>query len=135
MAFVTENLFLIVIALVSGGMLLWPAIAGRATAGLSLDPLSATRLINDEKPAVVDLRDASEFTKGHLINAKHIPAAELDNRGSEIPAKGTVLLYCESGARSGKAAAKMRGDGRENVFILAGGLQAWTTANLPTVKN
>lgn len=135
MAFVTENLFLIVIALVSGGMLLWPAIAGRATAGMSLDPLAATRLINDDKPTVVDLREASEFTKGHLINAKHIPAGELENRGSEIPSKGPVLLYCESGAKSGRAAAKLKADGREDVFTLAGGLQAWTGASLPTVKS
>lgn len=134
MAFVTENLFLIVIALVSGGMLLWPAVAGRAAAGVSLDALGATRLINDENPVVVDLRDAAEFAKGHLTNALNIPAAELDGRTAELSAKRPVLLYCDSGARSGRAASKLKSDGREAVYSLAGGLQGWSGAGMPVVR-
>ena len=134
MAFVTENLFLIIIALVSGGMLLWPTIAGRASAAVSLDPLGATRLMNDENPTVIDLRDAADFDRGHLINAKNIPADQLEGRAGELSAKRPVLLYCDSGARSGRAASKLRADGREDIFSLTGGMAAWTQASLPVVK-
>ncbi|MGC1440346.1 MAG: rhodanese-like domain-containing protein [Burkholderiaceae bacterium] len=134
MAFVTENLFLIAIAVFSGAMLLWPVLSGRATAGVSLDALGATRLINDENPFVVDLRDASEYAKGHLTNALNIPAAQLDGRAAEITGKRPVLFYCESGARSGRAANKMKSDGRAGVYSLAGGLQGWSGAGLPVVR-
>lgn len=134
MAFVTENFFLILIALLSGGMLLWPAVAGRAAAGVSLDALGATRLINDENPVVVDLRDAADYANGHLTNALNIPAAELDNRTGELSSKRPVLLYCQSGARSARAASKLKSEGRESVYSLAGGLQGWSGAGLPVVR-
>lgn len=134
MAFVTENLFLIIIALVSGGMLLWPTIAGRAAAGVGLDPLGATRLMNDQKPTVIDLRDAADFDRGHLINAKNIPADQLESRAGELSAKRPVLLYCGTGSQSGRAASKLRSDGREDIYSLTGGIAAWSQASLPVVK-
>lgn len=134
MAFVTENWILIAIALASGGMLLWPAIAGRAAGGAGLDPLAATRLINDRNPLVVDLRTADEFANGHLINARHIPTEQLAQRSTELPQKRPVLLYCASGMRSARAVGTLKQAGRDEVFSLTGGIQAWQQAGLPTVK-
>ncbi|MFK7967384.1 MAG: rhodanese-like domain-containing protein [Burkholderiaceae bacterium] len=134
MAFVTENIFLIAIALVSGTMLLWPALAGRAAAGASLDVLGATRLINDKHPVVVDVRPAAEFANGHMRDAKNIPLDELEKRANEIPAKKPVLVTCATGMSSGRAVGKLKAAGREEVFSLAGGLNGWTAAGLPVVK-
>ena len=134
MAFVTENIFLIAIALVSGTMLLWPALAGRIGAASSLDVLGATRLINDRNPVVVDVRVEADFAQGHLLNAKNIPLDDLDKRSSEIPANRPVLLTCATGMSSGKAASKLRASGREESFSLACGLNGWTAAGLPVVK-
>ncbi|MGH1359648.1 MAG: rhodanese-like domain-containing protein [Burkholderiaceae bacterium] len=134
MAFVTENIFLIAIALISGAMLLWPTLAGRAGAASSLDVLGATRLINDRDPVVVDVRPAADYETGHLINAKNIPLDDLETRAGEIPANRPVLLTCATGMSSGKAASKLRSAGREEAFSLAGGLNGWTGAGLPVVK-
>lgn len=134
MAFVTENIFLIAIALVSGTMLLWPALAGRIGAAGSLDVLGATRLINDRNPVVVDVRSEADFAQGHLLNAKNIPLDDLEKRSSEIPANRPVLLTCGTGMSSGKAASKLRASGREEAFSLAGGLNGWTAGGLPLVK-
>lgn len=133
MDFVTENIVLIVIAFASGAMLLWPMLQGRA-AGPSLDTLGATRLINDTHAIVLDVREPAEFAAGHLPNARNIPIAELDKRAGELAAGKPVLVCCASGSRSGRAAAVLRKAGHEQVFNLAGGIQAWRQAGLPVVR-
>ncbi|MEZ5651328.1 MAG: rhodanese-like domain-containing protein [Burkholderiaceae bacterium] len=134
MAFVTENWILIVIALASGVMLAWPTLMGRAAAGAGLDPLAATRLINDRNPVVVDLRAANEFAGGHLRNARNIPPEQLPQRTTELPQQRPVLLYCRSGVNSVRAVQQLKRAGRDEVFSLTGGIQAWQQAGLPTVK-
>ena len=133
MEFITENIVLVAIAFASGAMLLWPMVA-RQAAGPSLDTLGATRLINDTGAIVVDVRPAAEFEAGHLPNARNIPLAEIDKRAGELPAGKPVLVCCSSGSQSGRAAAALRRAGRQDVFNLAGGLQAWRQAGLPLVK-
>jgi len=131
--FVTDNIVLIVIAFVSGAMLLWPMIQGRA-GGPALDTLGATRFINDSHPIVLDVREPAEFAAGHLPNAKNIPASELDKRVGDLPSGKPVLVCCASGARSGRALGLLRKAGHEQVFNLAGGVSAWRQAGLPIVK-
>lgn len=133
MEFLTENIVLIVIAFASGAMLVWPLIL-RRSAGPSLDTLGATRMINDSHAVVLDIRETAEFAAGHLPNAKNIPVAELGKRVAELPANKPVLVCCASGARAGRAASVLRDAGREQVFTLSGGIQAWRQAGLPVVK-
>jgi rhodanese-related sulfurtransferase len=130
--FLTDNLLLIAIAFISGGMLLWPLI-NRRSAGPVLDTLSATRLINDGA-VVVDVRANNDFSTGHLPAAKNIPLEDFEKRLSEIPANKAVLIVCESGQRSGKASGLLKKSGRSEVFGLAGGISAWRQAGLPVVK-
>jgi rhodanese-related sulfurtransferase len=131
--FVIDNIFMIIVALVSGAMLLWPLVARRG-AGPMVDTLQATRMINDENAVVVDVRDATEFAAGHLPNARNLPAAEVDKRAADLPANKPLIVVCGSGTRAGRAAAALRGAGRERVFCLDGGLAAWRQAGLPVVK-
>ena len=132
MKFVTENIFLIVIAFVSGAMLVWPLV-NRQLAGASVGTLQATRLINDGA-VVLDVREAGEYAAGHLANSRNIPAAELDKRVAELPAGKAVVVVCASGSRAGRAAAALRRAGRNEVFCLDGGLSGWQQAGLPVVK-
>ncbi len=134
MDFVLDNLALIAIALVSGGMLLWPLLARGTAGGASLDTLRATRLINDSGAVVLDVRAPAEFAAGHLPNARNIPLAELGKRAGELPANKPVIVCCNSGAASSRAAGVLRKAGRADVFNLSGGLQGWRQAGLPVVK-
>ena len=133
MKFLLDNIILIVIAFASGAMLLWPVVQ-RRSAGPGLDTLGATRLINDTHAVVLDIREPAEYASGHLPNARNIPAGELEKRMGELPAAKPVLVCCASGSRSGRAIATLRKAGREQVFNLDGGLQAWRQAGLPVVK-
>jgi rhodanese-related sulfurtransferase len=130
--FVTENIFLIVVAFVSGGLLLWPLV-NRGLAGATVNTLQATRLINDGA-VVLDVRDATEYGAGHLANSRNIPTAELDKRVAELPANKPVVVVCASGSRAARAASALRKAGRTDVFCLDGGLAGWRQAGLPVVK-
>ena len=76
--FVTENIFLIAIAFVSGAMLVWPLVR-RGTGGPSVNTLEATMLINKKDSLVLDVRAADEFSQGHILNARNIPLDELES--------------------------------------------------------
>lgn len=131
MNFFIENWTLVLTALVSGGLLLWPTLSRGG--GDRLNTLAATRLINDGA-IVLDVRESGEFSSGHLPNSRHIPLGDLDKRVADLPANKAVLVICASGQRSGRAASVLRKAGREQVFCLDGGLGAWRQAGLPVVK-
>lgn len=133
MKFVTENFFLIAIAVVSGTMLFWPMVT-RRMAGAALGTLAATRLINDQGAVLVDVRSGDEFGKGHLPQARNIPVDDIAKRVGELPASKPLIIYCSTGKRAGKAATALRAAGRDQVFVLDGGLDGWTQAGLPVVK-
>ena len=135
MKFIQENILLIAVALVSGGMLLWPYLR-RATGGPSVSPTQATQLINREDALVVDVREPGEYGAGHIIGARNVPLSRLDAGGAEVAKKKDrpVIVYCDTGNRSAKAAATLRGQGFAKVVNLAGGLGAWQQAGLPVEK-
>jgi len=133
--FLIDNWMLISLALTSGGMLVWPLIAGGMSAG-SLNANGAVQLINREKAVVVDVCEASEFASGHVTGAKNIPLSELEAKlpGMVKNKALPVILVCASGARSSRAVAIAKKLGYDQAQALGGGLKAWKEANLPVER-
>lgn len=133
MNFISDNLFLLSIAIISGGALLLPSLQRR---GARVSQLQATQYMNQGKTLVLDVRSAEEFATGHLPNSKNIPLKELGTRVKEIEkSKGNVVItVCASGVRSSTAVAVLNKAGFEQVFSLDGGVAAWQSQGLPTVK-
>ena len=128
--FILDNILLIGVAFVSGAMLVWPLVRSKAS-GPVLSTLQATQLINSRNPQVVDLRNAEEFAKGSLPNARNIPAAKVAERAGELKKDKPVLLVCATGTSAGRTAALLRAQGYGDVYVLGGGLAAWREAGLP----
>lgn len=128
--FFIDNILLIGVAFISGAMLVWPLVRGKAS-GPSLSTLQATQLINSRNPQVVDLRNAEDFAKGSLPNARNIPAAKVAERVGELKKDKPVLLVCATGTSAGRTAALLRSQGYSDVYVLGGGLAAWREAGLP----
>ena len=128
--FVQQNVIWVALAVVSGGMLLWSLAKG---GGNGISPAEATLLVNREDAVVLDVREAAEWNGGHIPNAHHIAFAQLDKRMVELEKfKGRpIVVYGASGGRSISAIAALKRAGFEKVFNLAGGVGAWTDANLP----
>lgn len=133
MNFLVENWMLVGIALLAAGALLWD-ILGERMAGLPrLSPAAAVNLINRENAAVVDLRSAEVFARGHIAGAVNLPSAQLGEAGSRLgKVKGRpLLLVCEGASAAVAAGRQLRGAGCERLHLLAGGMQAWREAGLP----
>jgi rhodanese-related sulfurtransferase len=133
--FVRNNLLLIVVALVSGGMLIWPLVR-RTTGGPWVSPPEATQLINREEALVVDVREPNEYASGHVLGAKNVPLARLVADPSELAKRKErpLIVCCDGGERAGKAASFLRRQGFTRVANLAGGVGAWQQAGLPVEK-
>ena len=136
MKFVIDNWMLIAVALVSGTMLLWPALQGGAIGSGGLSPAIAVQLINREKAVVVDVCETEEFAQGHIGGAKNIPLSQLDERLPQAVKNKSVplILVCASGARAQRALGTAKKLGYDRAQALAGGLKAWKEANLPIEK-
>jgi len=135
MEFISKNIFLVMIALVSGGMLIWPLLR-QGTGGPRVNTLQATQLMNREDALVIDLRPAAEYAKGHILGARNLPLAELARRAAELDKHKAkpVILHCADGNRAGSGVALLRKHGFANVVNLAGGFAAWQQAGLPVEK-
>ncbi len=134
MKFLIDNLFLVVLALVSGGLLVWPLLKkGGGSAALSA--LQATQLINHSNAIVVDMRDEKDFALGSLAGARSMPFATLAERAAELVRfkARPVLIVCDSGQQSAKAVATFKTQGFDEAYSLAGGIAAWKQAGLPLV--
>ena len=134
MKFIVDNWMLLLVALSSGGMLLWPALQGATQGGLT--PAGAVNLINREKAVVIDVCETEEFAAGHVGGAKNIPLNQLEEKlASTVKNKGVpLILVCQTGARSGRALAIAKKLGYEKAQLLGGGMGAWKTASLPLEK-
>lgn len=95
----------------------------------------AVRLIN-RGATVVDVRDEAQYAAGHIVNARHLPAAQLKERHGTLAKqkKKPVLTVCDNGSLCARAAAELRELGFEDVYSLAGGINAWRSENLPLVR-
>jgi len=135
MEFVQNNLLLIAVAFVSGAMLLWPLVRHGA-GGPWLTTLQATHMINRDDAVVIDVRDAAEYAKGHILGARSAPLPDLERRLAELAKfkARPVIVHCEQGSRSSNAIDILRRNGFANVYNLAGGLAAWQQAGLPVEK-
>lgn len=135
MSFFIDNWPLVLLALTSGGMLLWPVITKGAQGG-GLSPSEAVMLMNREKAVVVDVCEPAEFAAGHVTGAKNIPLADLESKlPTTVKNKGLpLILVCASGVRSRRALAVATRLGYEKAQSLGGGMAAWREASLPVEK-
>jgi rhodanese-related sulfurtransferase len=81
---------------------------------------------------VLDVREGTEWTQGHIEGATHIPLMELPQRLTEVPA-GQTLVVCRVGGRSAQAVGYLAQQGM-SVVNLEGGMLDWASAGRPMVS-
>ena len=78
------------------------------------------------KAQLIDVREPKEYDGGHILGARNIPLSQLRNRLAELRKDKPVYLYCQSGARSTRAAMMLHKKGYNNLYMLQGGFKKWT---------
>ena len=106
--FFIENWVLLLVAFVSGAMLVWPMVRGGGRGG-AVGPSEAVRLMNREKAVVVDIREPGEYATGHVVGGRNIPLAQLEG-SKDLPTNKAlpVVVVCATGARAGRAVSTLR---------------------------
>lgn len=93
------------------------------------------RLDSGQRPALIDLRDAADFTSetGHIPGAVNIPMPELEKRLNELDGlrDRELAVYCRTDRRSKQAVALLRSKGFANVLVMDGGMVEWNKRGLP----
>ena len=134
--FIANHLLLVSLFIAILALLLWN-IFGSSVSGLSkIGPAEVTRLMNHEKALLLDLRTAADFTTGHILSARNIPAAELEGRQKELQKhkKNPIILCCTRDSDGIKAGRILKFAGYEKLYSLKGGLESWRNANLPVTR-
>jgi rhodanese-related sulfurtransferase len=95
------------------------------------------RLDAGEPLILVDVREESEWARGHIPNAIHLGKGIIERDIEKaIPEKSAaIVLYCGGGFRSALAADNLKKMGYSNVISMDGGWREWTQANFPTIKD
>lgn len=98
-----------------------------------IDPKQAKEMMN-RGIMLIDVREISEWNKGHAPGAIHLPLDAIQNNLHRIPRDSQVLVCCRSGNRSAKAVSFLTQQGYQALDV-DGGMAAWDANGLPVVNN
>lgn len=101
---------------------------------MSADRISAeallTRIESGAAPVILDVRSRSEFARGHVPGARHIPFWRVSRRIGElsIPRDTELVVYCGHGPRAAIAGRALRRRGFTRITYLEGHFTRWRGA-------
>jgi rhodanese-related sulfurtransferase len=97
----------------------------------SIDPEAAPAWLRQTHALVLDVREPAEYAAGHVPGALSLPQADLASRLAEIPRERELLVVCQGGTRSVRAARFLKQVGYPKVTNLSGGTAGWKAAGNP----
>ena len=91
------------------------------------------RLDRQDRFHLVDVREESEFARGHLPGAIHLSKGIIERDiETTIPDRSApIVLYCGGGFRSVLVAENLQRMGYTNVLSMDGGWRGWVEAGHP----
>lgn len=100
-----------------------------------VDAIGFKSEIEGKKVQLVDVRTPGEYAQGHIENAININVYDgaFGTKSAKLDKSKPVYVYCRSGARSMKAAGKLKSQGF-NVVNLNGGIGSWMRNGFKIVK-
>jgi len=80
-----------------------------------------------KKILLLDVRSDDEFRSGHIPGAKNVPHNEIGDwlRNQSLPPDTAIVVYCETGSRSGTVQQVLIDKGFTSVRHLEGDMKAW----------
>ncbi len=74
---------------------------------------------------LIDVRDATAYSSGHLAGAMNLPANQVPSRAMSLPPSALVIVYDQDGSQSPAAVQAFQAGGVASVYGLRGGLDLW----------
>lgn len=79
----------------------------------------------DHEVQFIDVRTPGEYKANHRKPFKNIPLANLMRKVDELDKEKEVIVICQSGMRSAKAAKTLKKHGFQKISNVKGGMSAW----------
>ncbi len=102
--------------------------------GPQIDVAELDALLAQGAVRVLDVREDSEFRRGHLPGAVHVPVKRLPDRVGKLKRDKPYAVICASGSRSRGATNYLLDQGFEGTVSVRGGTVAWARSGRPIVR-
>lgn len=100
----------------------------------TLTPLSAKEAkarLDDGRAVLVDIREADEFARRHIHGAISQPLSNWEAAHLVVEPDQDVIFTCRSGMRTAGACERLAARVTGDAYVLDGGVDAWSKADLP----
>jgi len=131
--FLSQNLLWVAAFVVVANLLVLSLLQGNVRGAKMVSALQLPQLQRDGNAAIVDVNETKLYAHSHIPDSVNIPLASVNADNAELLAlkEKTVILVCNTGAKSAKAARTLVSLDFQDIHILKGGMQSWTKENLP----
>jgi len=102
-----------------------------------LGTLEAVQLLNREDPVVLDVSNSTDYAKGHIRGALHMPPSRIEAGNQQLlkHREQPILVYCRNNQVAPQMASRLVKLGFTNVNVLAGGLTQWMSDQQPVSRH
>ena len=117
----------------AGGMVGWHMAAEKS---VSINTVTVDKLccLLDEKKVnfLLDIRSQDEINNdGEIPDSVNIHLTQLLKNLDQLPAEKDIYIFCGSGLRSMTAASLLKKEGYNNLNVVLGGLEGWSSTTCP----
>lgn len=109
------------------GVISFDEIEAESSAVTSVISIDEMQAISDD-PAdyiILDVRNRSEFTAGHIAHAAHYFVGHLRQQIASFPDNRPLVVYCQSGDRAAIASSFLQQHGFTDLRVYFGGMAEW----------
>lgn len=86
---------------------------------------AAKEKFKDSNVQFIDVRTPGEYKANHRKPFKNIPLSNLTSKIERLNKEQEIVLICQSGMRSTKAAKVLKKHGFQKIYNVQGGMGAW----------
>ena len=131
--FVNDNLWWFLALAVIFNLLLLSILQGSVKGANKVSALEMPALQRKGKSVIIDVNDPKQYAESHIPKSVNFSISDLNAENKDLlkHKDSTVILVCQTGSQSVKAAKSLLELDFSNINILNGGLVSWAKENLP----
>ena len=112
---------IVIIALL--GLLIWRLKPTKGVRNITTTELKNE--LGDQNKQFIDVRTSGEFKNRSIKGFKNMPLDQLPSKATLLSKEKEVVVICQSGMRSARAATILKGLGFQKITNVKGGISAW----------
>ncbi|SDH86652.1 Rhodanese-related sulfurtransferase [Alteribacillus persepolensis] len=91
----------------------------------NINPAEAKKQLKGNNTQGIDVRTPAEYQSHHSKLFQNIPLSNLSSKSKELDPEKEIIVICQSGMRSMKAAKMLKKQGFKHIYNVKGGMSAW----------